>query len=265
VNAFRVMVFVAACVGLVLYLYYPDRLWLILVCDIAALSLVFWITLKPVPEPDRAVVYRLAAFHHIAGPGYIFLFPVLDRIEGVLDMTPNETKVEVTQVRTFDNLYVRTNLEVTWRIHPDVRGHVPDKVRSMIHMTQQAREKLVEETVIHIARQVVNSYTREQLGPAANREAASATMVEGANEVLQQSGLLVDRIFWRGSPFPSKLLEAELEGSVRLQHAETLIKMVEAIKNRLPELQPEEFLALQAWLEMFQRGSVGGEPPTQAH
>jgi regulator of protease activity HflC (stomatin/prohibitin superfamily) len=261
-NAFRVIIFVAICVGLVLYLYYPDRLLLILVCDLAAVALVFWITLKPVPEPDRAIVYRLATFRHVAGPGYIFLIPTLDRIEGVLDMTPSETKVEVTQVRTYENQYVRTNLEATWRIHPDVRGRVSGKMRSMILMSQQAREKLVEETVMHIARQVVNSYTREQLGPAANREAASATMVEGANEVLQQYGLLIDRIFWRGSPFPARLSEAQLEGSVRLEHAETLIKMVEAVKNRLPEMQPEEFLALQAWLEMFQRG---GEPPAQAH
>jgi regulator of protease activity HflC (stomatin/prohibitin superfamily) len=266
VNGFRVLIFVAVCTGLVLYLYYPNRVLLIVIGEIVVMTLLFFLTMRPVPDPDRAIVYRLATFHHVAGPGYIFLIPTFDRIEGHLDMGPRDLVIEVPQVRTHDKEYVRTNLEVTWHIHPDVRGRVSSKVRSMILRTDEQRAKLVDETVIHMARQVVGSYTLQQLGTPAARETASATMVDGANEILETQGLLVDRIFWRGSTFPGKLSEAKLEGAVRLEHAETLIKMVESIRERLPDMQPEEFLALQAWLDMFQRGGFGpGQPPNPSH
>ncbi|HEX9056646.1 MAG TPA: SPFH domain-containing protein [Ktedonobacterales bacterium] len=266
-SAFRVVVFVAVCVGLVLYLYYPDRLPLIAVCEIAAILLLFWLTMKPVPEPDRAVIYRLATFNRIAGPGYVFLLPGFDHIMGSLDTNPNHLPIEVPQVRTADNQYVRTNLEVTWRIHQDVRGHVSSKVKAMILMSDEMRAKMVEETVILMARQVVGSYTLAQLGGPAAREAASATIVDAANEMLESQGLVVERIFWRGSQFPGKLSEAKLETSIRVEQAEALIKTVEAVKQRLPEMQPEEFLALQAWLDMFRRGGTGGgtgTPPKPA-
>lgn len=262
-NAYRVSVFVAICIGVVLFLYYPDR-WLLIAVSVALFTLLLWvIAMKPVAEPDRAIVYRMAMFDHVAGPGYIFLAPGLDRIEGVLDMGVRELSIEVPQIRTADNQYVRTNLEVTWRIHPNVQGRVANKIRAMILMAEERRSKLVDEVVIRMARQVVSSYSHIQLGSAAAREAATATMAEGANEILESQGLMIDRIFWRGSAFPPKLSEAKLESAIRMEQVEALISSVEAVKKRLPDMQPEEFLALQAWLDMFRRGGFGpGQPPT---
>jgi regulator of protease activity HflC (stomatin/prohibitin superfamily) len=259
-NSYRIITFVAAVVGVVLFLYYPERWLLIIAAEIVFSTLLWFIAMKPVPEPDRAVVFRLATFHHIAGPGYIFLVPTLDRIEGVLDMTPQEIEIEVPQVRTADSEYVRTNLEVTWRISPDVQGRLSGKMREMIHMSPERRAKIVQEEAIHIARQVVNSYTLEQFGVAANRESAMATMTDGVNEKIAGYGLLVDRVFWRGSPFPAKLNEARLEGAIRLERAQSLIKMIEAFKKRLPEMQPEEIMALDAWLDTFSRGGGPTRP-----
>lgn len=262
-NAFRVMIFVAVAVGLALYLYFPDRWLLIILCEVVAGLVLFLLTMKPVAEPDRAVVYRLATFHHIAGPGYVFLVPTLDHIEGVLDMGPREFNVEVPGTRTFDRQHVRTNLEVTWRIHPHVQGRLNNRMKLMVLAKDDQRAKLVQEVVIRMARQVVSGYTNEQLAPPENRESAAATMVDAVNEMLEPDGLRVERIFWRGSAYPGKLLEAKLESAIRLEHAESLIAMVEAIKKRLPDMQPEEFLALQAWLDMFRRGGLGGQghPP----
>jgi len=251
---------VTVCAGLVLYLYNPDH-WVLIVLGVAVvLTLLFFITMRPVHEPDRAVVYRLARFHHLAGPGYVFLVPTLDKIQGALDMGIQEPlKFDVPQVRTADNKTVKTNLEVTWRIHPDVNGRVNSKVKSMILMKPEHRAALVEEVVIAMGRQVVNSYAEVQLGTAAARESAAATMMDGANEILESYGLVVDRVFWRGTTPPKPVSEAKVQAMVAAEQAESLIKTVEAIRTRLPDMQPEEFLALQAWLDMFRRG--GGSAP----
>jgi hypothetical protein len=152
-----------------------------------------------------------------------------------------------------------------------VQGRVNAKVKSMILMQEDnehgkvhQRSALVEEVVINMARQVVSSYTQTLVAPAAAREAAAATMMDGANEILETYGLQVDRLFWRGSAFPSKLSEAQLESAIQLEHAESLIKTVEAIRTHLPDMQPEEFLALQAWLDMFRRGGSGHPPASSS-
>jgi hypothetical protein len=261
VRTYNVTIFVAACVGVVLFLYYPDRIWLIVVAEILFSSFLWIIAMRPVHEPQRAVVYRLAQFHHVAGPGYIFLVPTLDKIEGALDLSPEEAgPIEVPQIRTADGEPIRTNLEVTWRISSEVQGRLSPKMREMIMMAEDRRKKLVEETVILTARQVIFGYTAPQLGTTAAREAAMVEMTRAVNERLNAYGLQVDRIFWRGSAYPTKLSEAKLEGAIRLERTQTLIAMIEAFKKRLPEMQPEEIMALDAWLETFGRGGTGKPP-----
>jgi regulator of protease activity HflC (stomatin/prohibitin superfamily) len=261
VGGYRVIVAIIFIGGLLLYLNSPQYLVLIVLGGMVASTLLFFITMRPVPEPDRAVVYRLAKFSHLDGPGYVFLIPTFDKIEGTLDMATREPlPIEVPQIRTADNEQVRTNLEITWRIHPDVQGHVSGKVKNMILMSEESRKALILEIVINMARQVVSMYTAKQLNSAAAREAAGATMMDGANEILEGHGMLIERVFWRGSPANAKVLEAKVESMVAAEHADSLIKTVEAIRTHLPDMQPEEFLALQAWLDMFRRGN-GGTPP----
>jgi regulator of protease activity HflC (stomatin/prohibitin superfamily) len=260
-RTYNLTVFVAACVGVVIFLYNPTLPIVLIIAAVLLFAALLWvIAMRPVHEPDRAVVYRLAQFHHIAGPGFIFLVPTLDRIEGVLDMTPQEIVSEVPQIATADGGGVRVNIEITWRYHPDVlQGRVNPRLREMIMMTEERRKKLVEETMMLTARQLVSSYTTEQLGSPATREVVMTEMTDFGNERLSVYGILIDRVFWRGSPFPGKLAEAMLEGRVRLQHTETLIKMLEAFRQRLPEMPAEEIMALDAWLNTF---GGGGRPPT---
>lgn len=265
-RTYRAIVYAAVVAGIVLFLYHPNRALLIIV-SVALFSLLLWlVAMRAVPEPDRAVVYRLQMLHRIDGPGFIFVTPLLEHIEGLLDMRLRQLNIEVPQIRTGDGQPVRTNIEVTWRIHADLRGRLGPRTRAIVLVPDEQREKVVEEEAIHIARQVVSGYTMRDLGTAAAREAAMATMREGINEKLVSYGLQVDRVFWRGSAYPAKLLEAKLEGAVRLEHAQTLISMIEAFKQRLPEMQPEEIMALDAWLDTFSHGGggLGHEAPPDA-
>jgi hypothetical protein len=252
-NSYGVGIFAGICVMVVLYLYYPQH-WPLILLGMVVYAILLWVVaMHAVAEPSRGVVYRLATLHHIAGPGYTFLIPVVDHIQGYLDMRPMLLEIEVPQIRTADNAPVRTNLEVTWRLHPNIRGRVSHPMRATLLMREPERKKVVEETVILMARQIVSSYTIAQITPATAREAASATITEAANEILEPQGVMVDRIFWRGSQYPAALTQAKLTSAIRLEHAESLIATVEALKKRLPDMQPEEFLALQAWLDMFRR------------
>jgi regulator of protease activity HflC (stomatin/prohibitin superfamily) len=258
VGGYRWIIAITVCAGVVLYLYNPTHWGLIVLAGIVVLTLAFFMTMRPVPEPYKAVVFRLAKFDHLAGPGYIFLVPTLDKIQDTLDTAPREPiAIEVPQIRTADNEQVRTNLEVTWRIHPEVNGRITPKVKTMILMDEKHRIAFIQEVVISMARQVISMYHSKALGTAANREAAAATMKDGTNEILEEYGLQVDRVFWRGSVANAKVMEAKVAAMVAQEHTESLIKTVEAIRTHLPDMQPEEFLALQAWLDMFRRGEGG--------
>jgi hypothetical protein len=67
--------------------------------------LVIWLvaTRRPVNEPYRAVIYRLATMHRISGPGYVFVLPFIDRIESELDMGERECAVAPRGGRTADD------------------------------------------------------------------------------------------------------------------------------------------------------------------
>jgi hypothetical protein len=264
VKTYNLLVFVAAVVGAVAFLYAPNRIVIIVLAELVWSLGLWFVAMRPVPEPRRALVYRLATLHHIDGPGYVFLIPTLDSIQGFLDTSVHPLKFDVPQIKTLDGQAVRTNLEVTWRISPEVRGRVTGMVRRTVFMKEEHQASVVEEVVILIARQIVGNYTYADLGRPENREAAMATMAEGANEKLEPQGLQVERIFWRGSQFPAKLSEAQLQRAVEMEHVEGIIQAVEAVRKRLPDMQPEEFLALQAWLETFRRGGMGGPPPSPA-
>ena len=267
-GGYRLITIIVIGLAVLLYLevpYFTQNYVLLVLGVVVVLTLLFFITMRAVAEPDRAVVYRLAKFSHLDGPGFVFLIPTFDKIAGALDMsTQGPIEINVPQIRTIDLEAVKTNLDVTWRIHPDVQGRVTGKVKNMVLMTPARRESLIEEVVINMARQVVSMYTSKQLNSAAVREAAAATMMDGANEILESSGIYVERLFWRGTTPPAKVLEAKVEAMVAKEQAESLIKTVEAIRTHLPDMQPEEFLALQAWLDMFRRGN-GGTPPAPSH
>lgn len=265
-GTYRAIVIAAVIVGIILYLYFPERALLIAACVLLFALFLWLLSMKAIPEPDRAVVYRLQMLHRIAGPGFVFVAPFLDHIEGLLDMRPRQLNIEVPQIRTGDGQPIRTNLEVTWRIHPELRGRLSARVRAIVLVADEYREKVVEEEAIQIARQVISGYTQKDLGTAAAREAAMATMRDGASERLRSFGLLVDRVFWRGSAYPAKMAAAKLEGAVRMEHAQTLISMIKAFKENLPEMQPEEIMALDAWLDTFGHGgaSLGRSQPPAA-
>ncbi|MDX1618014.1 MAG: slipin family protein [Balneolaceae bacterium] len=70
---------------------------------------------KILREYERAVVFRLGKFHKTKGPGLIFLYPFIDKIERV-DMRVLTINVERQEVITKDNVTVNVDAITFFRV-----------------------------------------------------------------------------------------------------------------------------------------------------
>ena len=161
--------------------------------------LVIWlaVTRRPVSDPNRAVIYRLATLHRVSGPGYVFVLPFVDRIESELDMGERECALTPHGGRTADGKRVAPRLEVTWRLDPALRGRLSHAVRTTLNLPDERIAKLVDESVINAARSVLGRYTRTDLTHEDARESATRMIEYTANDALVPRGLRVERVFWR--------------------------------------------------------------------
>lgn len=156
-------------------------------------------TLRPVREPHRVLIFRWARLHRVAGPGYAFVLPCIDRLETELDVTERQTTLIVADGRTADGKKLSPQIVVTWRLDPPTRRRLPRAVRAMLLESDDQWTRLVEEAVTNAARSVFGKYTRADLSHADARESAMLTTTYLANDVLGRLGLKVERALWRSS------------------------------------------------------------------
>lgn len=166
-----------------------------------ALALVILIVriaaVRPVRDPNRAIIYRLATLHRVAGPGYVLMFPLVERVEQVLSMGEREMLLSPSGVRTADAHTLKMRLEITWRVHPDVRGRPPQLVRAMLLLPEERRSKLVDEVVTRAVCHVIAGYSLAALAQSLVRDEVIAQAVRAARGDLARRGLWIERIFWR--------------------------------------------------------------------
>ncbi|HEV2405573.1 MAG TPA: SPFH domain-containing protein [Ktedonobacterales bacterium] len=161
--------------------------------------LVIWLvaTRRPVNEPYRAVIYRLARMHRISGPGYVFVLPFIDRIESELAMGERECAVKPQGGTTADGTRLAPRLEVTWRLHLTLRGRPSHAVSATLALPDERIVRLVDESVTSAARAVLGRYTRSDLTHEGARESAMWMVQYTANDALAPRGLQIERVFWR--------------------------------------------------------------------
>lgn len=73
-------------------------------------------TIKIIKEYERAVVFRLGKYAGVRGPGIVFIIPVLERIEQRIDMRTIPLDVPPQDVITKDNVSVKVNAVVFFRV-----------------------------------------------------------------------------------------------------------------------------------------------------
>lgn len=72
--------------------------------------------IKIVKEYERAVVFRLGKYVGVRGPGIVFIIPIIERIEQRIDMRTIPLDVPPQDVITRDNVSVKVNAVVFFRV-----------------------------------------------------------------------------------------------------------------------------------------------------
>jgi len=155
------------------------------------------VAVRPVREPRRAIVYRMATLHRVAGPGYVWLMPFVDRIEGQITMGEHEAQIQSAGARTEDGHLLKARLEVTWRLSLAVRGRPAPAVRQTLLLPDERRAKLVEEAITRAAVRAIGRYPLAALNGADTRDEVVAALTAEAARDLAANGLEVVRVFWR--------------------------------------------------------------------
>jgi len=89
---------------------------------------------RVIREYERAVVFRLGRIIPVKGPGLIFLFPVLDKMERV-SLRLLSIDVPEQDVITRDNVSVRVNAVVYLRVVDPIKAII--EVKNYVYTTQQ--------------------------------------------------------------------------------------------------------------------------------
>jgi regulator of protease activity HflC (stomatin/prohibitin superfamily) len=254
---YRILCFLALCICLVFIFYYPWTVFFLAPLWVAFAFLLWKIAMVGISEPNRAIIFRLEVFHHVAKSGYTFLMPGLDRVERMISTAEQMMDFKVPQFYTADGERPTCNLEVTWKVRNDVEGRVADKVREMALMNDEHRKKLVEQSAITITRQLALSYTSDQIKDTRIREGFCTTVRQAANEILHGYGLTIERVFWRGSmPYP-EVQGAVVRGLVEEAEVKAMVKAIKMIREELGDsISAEDLYTMYEYITLMKNRGI---------
>lgn len=89
--------------------------WIPVVLGLAVAALFFSCT-HVVLEWERAVILRAGRFHRVAGPGFVFMLPVIDSVTAIVDMRMRSTTFRAEHVLTADLVPVDVDAVLFWTI-----------------------------------------------------------------------------------------------------------------------------------------------------
>lgn len=98
-----------ACAVLALLLNLPALLVVGLV-----VGLLLFLSVHVVMEWERAVIMRNGRFHHVSGPGLVFVFPFVEFVAAIVDMRVRTTTIRAERTLTSDLLPVDVDAVLFW-------------------------------------------------------------------------------------------------------------------------------------------------------
>lgn len=252
-SSFRVVLVGAASIAIALVMLLPSAALLVVAVWLMAQAILFRVSLHRVAEPHRPIILRLGQMHRLGPSGVFFLAPWVDTIEGTVSMKPESQEFTVTQLHAGDGDGVYMNLELIWRLRPDI-FKIDEPLKQMLLKTEEQRRRLVEQSVSTLARQLLLHYGGDQLKRADTRDHVTEILRTAVNEYLLPHGMMIDSIFWRGTNPAKEMNEAKLRIKIAHEQVQGMVYDMELVRQRFPDLPAEEFLAYQAWLELIRRG-----------
>ena len=91
----------------------PTKIWQ--VCIIFA-ALLIVISMRKAKEWERAVILRLGKFHKVKGPGFFFLFPLVDQVVKVIDIRIRVTDFYAQETLTGDSVTANVDAFCFWLV-----------------------------------------------------------------------------------------------------------------------------------------------------
>jgi regulator of protease activity HflC (stomatin/prohibitin superfamily) len=252
----RAIVIGVPCAVVVLVILFPAYGIFFLLTLIILTAISLKVGLHTTPDPWRPVIYRWGQMHRLGPGGVIFLLPGMDALGSAderVDMRPLSQDIVVSQIASVDGESIYMNLELTWRMHPDVT-RLTAQIKQTFLRTPEQRRRMIEQTVSVVARHLLLNYSASQLRRADLRENATEILRDAVNELLAPHGLLIDTIFWRGSVPSDEYIKAKLAIKIAHERLAAMIDDVALVRERLPDVSPGDFLTQQAWIDLLRRG-----------
>ncbi len=257
-SSYRTVLIALGCAAIALALLAPRALPLIAVGWAVALPLSWLACMRRIAEPYRPIVSRLGMMHRLGPPGFAFVIPLIEQISQRVSVMPHMQQFVVHQIASSDGNTMYMNLELTWRVRPDITT-IDDALRQALLKTDEQLNLMIEQTVSVVARQLVLSFAPDHLKRADTRESVTEILRSAVNEMLTPHGLMIDTVFWRGSVPAADLIKERLAISISHERVEGLIRDITLMQERLPGMQADQIMLYQTWLDLLRRGIA---PPT---
>ncbi len=144
---------------------------------------------------ERAVVFRLGKYARTAGPGLLYLIPLLEWRVNV-DLRTTTTEVEEQEAITKDNVPVKINA-VIWR-------RVFDPQRSVIEVVNVGHS--VIQVAVTALRNVIGQHTLDDV--LKEQESISEALQASIDRVTEPWGVKVERVQMRNVEIPETMQRA---------------------------------------------------------
>jgi regulator of protease activity HflC (stomatin/prohibitin superfamily) len=85
-------------------------------CCVLLVALLLVFSVRKAREWERAIVLRLGKFHKVMGPGFFFLFPLLDQVYRIIDIRIRITDFYAQETLTGDSVTVNVDAFCFWLV-----------------------------------------------------------------------------------------------------------------------------------------------------
>jgi regulator of protease activity HflC (stomatin/prohibitin superfamily) len=219
-------VLLAAIAFFVYLLFINQELVLANIAPIILLAFFAWIVYKydfilQLKDYERAVIYRFGKVHHVGGPGWAWVWPILETIDRV-DLRVKTIDVPKQHVVTKDGVEVTIDAIVYLKVKKDSQS----VVNSVIEVEDYAKASQL--FIVSSLRDVVGSMMLSDV--ISNIEVINAKIKENLEQISKNWGIVVESIEISDVEIPETVLNAMHDEKAAVQ--QKLARMERALAHK---------------------------------
>ena len=228
-NNFKYIVFFVLIAAIVISVYtlfiYQDfvitnLVWIILLAFFAWIVYKYDFILQLI-DYQRAVIYRFGKVHHVGGPGWTWVWPMIEKYD-LVDLRVKTLDVPKQHVVTKDGVEIVLDAIVYLKVKKDNQS----VVNSIIEV--QDYEKAAQLFVISSLRDVIGSVVLSDV--ISNIEVINAKIKENLEQISKDWGIIVESIEIKDIEIPETVINAMHEEKAAVQ--QKLARMERALAHK---------------------------------